>query len=280
MRINPGLVLLLLPLVCLILLFVAPLVNIFGVSFYHYEGVLDYRLPLTLQNYIHTFQSGTIRSTFLRTGMIALYSSILAVVISYPVSYYLSWSTNRRGRALVMSAIVFSLFASTIARGLSWIYILGPQGAAGKISEFLGLGIGSHVLHTEFSVVVGLTYIAMPFATLTMISPLQKIRPVIRDAAMMLGASRVETFLYITVPLSIPGITAALAVCLTLTLAAFVIPLMLGGGIVDMVSNLIFGRVRETLNFPLGSAMSMALLCFSIAVMYLSTVATKRLGRA
>lgn len=278
MKINRGFVLLLLPLVAFISLFIVPLMNILRVSFYHYEGVLDYRPPLTLENYAHLFRSVAIRLTFLRTLRIAVLSSTLAVAIAYPVSYYLCWSTNRKVRMFVMSVTMFSLFASTLARGLSWIYILGPEGVAGIIFAFMGR-TGTHLLHTEFSVIIGLAYVTIPFATLAMISPLQKIPQSIRDAAMVLGASKFETFIYVTLPLSIPGIIAGLAVSLALTLGAFIIPLTLGGGVVDMISNLIFGRVRETLNFPLGSAMSFALLMFSIVTLYIVTLVTTRLGR-
>jgi len=277
LKIDKGFLLLLVPLVAFLSLFAVPLLDTLVVSFYHYEGILDYRPPLTLENYVHLYQSRTIGLTFLRTGRIAALSSMLAVAIAYPLSYYLSWSTNRKGRIFVLSVTVFSLFASTLARALSWIYILGPEGVAGKIFAFMGLA-GMHLLHTEFSVIVGLAHVIVPFATLAMISPLQRIRPSVRGAAMISGATKFQTFIYITLPLSIPGITAALAVCLALSLGAFVIPLMLGGGVVDMVSNLIFGRIRETLNFPLGSAMSFALLLFSILVLYAATVLTRRLG--
>jgi len=236
-------------------------------SFHPYKGPMEVGEKFTFENYISIFTRSYLVNCIIRTIRIAACSSIVAVIMAYPLSYYIAKATSSIRRKILLFTIFFCFFNSTIGRGLSWYLILGSKGIINLILTSLGMQ-EIRILHSELAVEIGLVYVILPFAVLSIVPSIQKIDPSLRESALILGANEFKTFIHVTLPLSLPGISAALSTCLAITLAAFVIPMILGGGLVDMLSNIIYIRMKAVLNFALGGALSFVLLAASLITMY------------
>jgi putative spermidine/putrescine transport system permease protein len=116
--------------------------------------------------------------------------------------------------------------------------------------------------------VLGLLHYLIPISAITLLGTIQNINPRLSEAAQALGAPRWTAHLTVTVPLCVPGLLSAFLICFTLCLSAFVVPMILGKGKVLFVSNLIYARFSEIANYPSGSAVSIAMLVMSLAIIY------------
>ena len=122
------------------------------------------------------------------------------------------------------------------------------------------------MLSNEFAVTVGTIHWLLPFATMTLIGPIQSVDPALEDASRNLGANELKTFTSITLPLTFPGVTAASLLSLTLGFGMFVTPMILGGGLVTMLAKFIYDETVFGNNYPLGSAATIILLCLATVV--------------
>jgi putative spermidine/putrescine transport system permease protein len=125
------------------------------------------------------------------------------------------------------------------------------------------------LIFNENGVVLGLMLYCIPFVILTLLGPIKNIDPSFEEAAMGLGATELKAFLKITLPLSIPGIISAILLAYTLSISAFAIPIIMGGGKVWVMGNLIYTKFLESPNFPLGAAIAGICLLFALTTTYL-----------
>ena len=131
--------------------------------------------------------------------------------------------------------------------------------------------------YIECLVVAGLLHFIIPMAALTLIGTIQNLNPRLVEAAQALGAARWKAHLTVTIPLSARGILSAFLISYTLSISAFVVPMVLGKGKILFVSNLIYSRFSEVANYPSGSAISISLLVISLTIVYVvSRVAAPR----
>jgi putative spermidine/putrescine transport system permease protein len=144
-------------------------------------------------------------------------------------------------------------------------------GSAGPINSFMvATGIWPaprRLIYTELSVVLELIHEMIPFMVLPLAAVLERINPALREAAMNLRASRLRTFLHVTLPLSRPGIIAGTLLVFALSTSAFVAPLVLGGGNVPVMTVLMRETMFTTLNWPRGSAQSVLLVCLVLILL-------------
>ena len=123
----------------------------------------------------------------------------------------------------------------------------------------------------EIVVVAGLLHFTLPMAALTLVGTVQNVNPRLAEAAQTLGASRWLAHLTVTIPMCARGLLSAFLISFTLSVSAFIVPLILGKGRVVFVSNLIYSRFSEIANYPSGAALSLVLLVFSFAIVYAIT---------
>jgi spermidine/putrescine transport system permease protein len=271
-----GFFILIIPaLLLVIIFFLIPSLTLIWLSLHIYEGPMKFKEGLSLKNYVDIFTSPFYLECFIRTIEIAIISSTIATLLAYPLSYTLAKGETSLTKKLLLIIVIFIFFNSTISRGLSLIFILGPQGILNKILMFLGQK-PLEMIHNIQSVIIGLVYITLPFSVFSMLPSIQKIDISLYEMALILGASKVKAFIKIILPLSLSGISTAFSLCLALTLGAFVIPLILGGGVVDMISNVIYYRMMGTLNYALGSALSIILFIFSLLILWVSNKVIRR----
>jgi ABC-type spermidine/putrescine transport system permease subunit I len=123
-------------------------------------------------------------------------------------------------------------------------------------------------MYSEVAVLIGILIWCLPYVVLSLTGSIQSIDTALEDAAQSLGASKLQTFVKITFPLSLPGIALAALLAFVGGITSFVAPLMLGGGHVSFISNLIYNKVVVLSDYPFGSAASVILLSVSLMIMF------------
>ena len=231
--------------------------------------------PYTLVNYLELLQP-TYVGYFFTTFRLAAIAAIVALLVGFPIAYYVARTRSRRIRNVAIALLITMMFLSALVRVYSLELTFGTVGAMMPVLRFFEISTNSRA-YIQWLVVAGLLHFIVPMAALTLIGTIQNVNPRLVEAAQALGALRWKAHLTITVPLSVRGILSAFLICYTLSISAFVVPMVLGKGKVLFVSNLIYRRFSEVANYPSGSAISITLLVISLAIVYVvSRVASQR----
>lgn len=230
----------------------------------------------TLANYALVFGDSYYLAILARTMWMGLLVVAVTVLLGYPLAYSLARSRSR-WRGVLIAVVIAPLFTSIVIRALGWMIMLGSNGPLNR--ALLALGVVAEpvqLLYNLTGTVVGIAHALLPFMVLVLLGVIQKIDRALEDAAEDLGASRLQTFWRVIFPLSLPGILAGSLLVFSMAVSVFTTPAMLGGRKVAIVAITIEQQLRATLNYPLGSALSVVLLTITLAV----TVAAQRLTTA
>ncbi len=196
-----------------------------------------------------------------RSLWLSLLSTVLCILLAYPIAYYATRLADPRQKRYIYMIILAPLFTTAVTRVIAWTMILGNQGIVNTALVKLGLvDAPIRMLYTNTAIMTGLVYTMIPFAVLTIASVLENLDWRLEEGARDLGASPWQTFLRITLPLSLPGVSAGAILVFALCLSAYVTPALLGGGQIKVIASLIFEQFMRTANWPLGSAISCLLL--------------------
>ncbi len=223
---------------------------------------------LTLANYGGFIGDPYFRGIFVKTLRLALEATLVALLLGYPYAYFLSSSSGATRNTLLLIVVV-PLLIDVLVRAYGWLILLGDRGLLNQI--LLATGVRTEpvqILYTEFSVVIELLHEILPFMILPIAAVLEKIDPSLKEAGQSLGASKVQTFLRITLPMSVPGILAGTLLCFALSASAFVAPLVLGGGKVMVMSLLIRTQMSVLLDWPLAAAESIILVALTLIILF------------
>ena len=231
--------------------------------------------PYTLANYLELLQP-TYVGYFFTTFRLGAIAAIVALLVGFPIAYYVARTRSRRIRNVAIALLITLMFLSALVRVYSLELTFGTVGAMMPVLRFFEISTNSRT-YIQWLVVAGLLHFIVPMAALILIGTIQNVNPRLVEAAQALGALRWKAHLTITVPLSTRGILSAFLICYTLSISAFVVPMVLGKGKVLFVSNLIYRRFSEVANYPSGSAISITLLVISLVIVYVvSRVASQR----
>ena len=237
----------------------------------------------TFARYFTLFSDEFFWTALLRTLRIALYATLATIVLGYPLAYLLVRVVRRRGlKRLLYVAIIAPMFTSNIVRSFGWIIILGRQGIINNAMVSSGLiDRPISILYSEFSMIVGLAYVMLPFMVLTVASVMQSIDPAYEEAAQDLGASRLTAFAKILFPLSMPGVIAGSLIVFTLSVSAYVTPSVLSGGKKFVMSMLIFQQYDTVLDYAAGATLAVTLLVATLMIVtaYVALVERKPRGQ-
>ena len=252
------------------IILVAPLVMLLGVVFVFPVGKLlwaGFAVPRpTFEHYARLFHESLYLRILLRTLLIAGIVTLVTLMLGFPVAQALSRS--RGGRAVFITVcVLLPLWTSVLIRSYAWIVLLQRNGLINNV--LLGLGITSaplRLLYTEGAVIAATSHILLPYMILPIYSALRSIQPDLGRAARNLGAGATQTFLHVTLPLSLPGIFAGCLMVFILALGFYVTPALVGGPSTLMISTLISQQVLELLDWPFAGALSGALLLVTLAL--------------
>lgn len=252
----PGLYLLLFFLLPLAIMAVFSLRGGMSGDAYHTFTLDHYRLFLARPGF---------RRLLWNSGVTALIIASISVVLAYPLAYYLSFSAGKR-RVLLLTLLIIPTWTSYLLRIFAWRLILGSSGLLNSFLLWAGFveQASPILLYSRSAVIITLIYVWVPFVALPIFAALERIDPALLEASTDLGAPAWETFLRVTLPLSIPGVIAGFFFALIPTLGEYVTPLLVGGGQGAMYGNLIQDQFLRALNWPMGAVMSLAMLVVSL----------------
>ncbi|SFH62129.1 ABC transporter permease [Albimonas pacifica] len=212
-----------------------------------------------LDNWAEALTDAFYRDILISTLRIAAITTVVCALAGYPAAYFIARS--RGNKMILLLLLMLPFWISYIIRTMSWINILGVSGAIN--SALMALGVISepiNMLYNETTVILGLVHFLLPFMILNIYVSLEGIDTNLEDAATSLGATRWQSFLEVTLPLSLPGLAAGGLLCFVLGAGTYITPLVLGGPTDAMFANLVFEAIITQLNWPLGSALSLMLL--------------------
>ena len=200
--------------------------------------------------------------------LIALGSTVISLVIAYPLAYILSKYQNGKSSIIIMMFIL-PMWINFMLRVLALQMILANTGILNGILHFFGLPT-AHILYTRKAILIGMTYDYLPFMILPIYNAMCKIDRDLVDAAADLGAGRFDTFRKVVLPLSMPGVLSGIIMVFIPSISEFAIADILGGSKILLIGNVIEQEFSLTNNWNLGSGLSLVLMIFifiSMAVM-------------
>jgi ABC-type spermidine/putrescine transport system permease subunit I len=210
--------------------------------------------------------SRAIAGAIASTNVIALMVTALVLLIGYPLSYAFS---RARGLAfsLILVCIVLPYFTSVIVRTYAWMVILGRNGLINQV--LLGSGLVSEpvdLLYNRTGVVIGMTYVLLPYMVLTLFAAMKAVDHRLLQAAEGMGARPLTVFVKVFLPLTLHGITAGSLIVYILALGFFITPALMGGPGDVMMAMLIEREIELSHNWPVAALMTIVLLAITLAL--------------
>jgi len=209
---------------------------------------------------------------FWRSFMLALVTTAVCLLVSYPFAYYIA--TRRPGlRNVLLILVMIPFWSNFLVRTYAWRVILGSEGIATQISQVFGGG-QVRLLFTTSAVLIGLVYGFLPFMVLPLYASIERLDWSLVEAARDLYANGWTAFRKVTLPLSMPGVVAGSILVFIPSLGAYVTPAILGGARNVLMGDYIVSQFLAARNWPFGSALSIAVMF----VMLLATIFYFRAG--
>ena len=237
----------------LIVFFVVPMIVMASVSLQEGSLGTGYRLTWNFAVYGQVINEYLLQ--FWRSGVYALSVTLLALLFGYPIAYTIAFRGGRAKNILLL-LVILPFFTAFIIRTLSWKLILADNGFVLGTLKSLGLLDQSfHVLASPIAVISGLTYNFLPFMVLPLYVALEKIDPHLIEAANDLYASRLQAFLRVTLPLSMPGVFAGSLLVFIPAVGDFINADILGSRDTTMIGNIIQRLFLNTNAYPEASAL-------------------------
>lgn len=246
---------LLLPAVGVLALFLGAVALLFLHAFWTKDG-------LSLAYFRQILDRADYHEVFLRTVSIAAIVAVTAAVLAYPIAWLL-WRLPR-WRNLLLVVVLVPWLVSLVVRTYGWLVILGPKGFLNEALRWAGV-IQSPLplIFNDLGVVIGLTYVLMPFSVIATLSVLLQIDNRLEEASESLGASGFETWRRVVLPLSLPGVFTGIGITFLTSMGAIVTPILLGGIRQKMAGTQIYQEVVYNFNMSKASAWALCLLILS-----------------
>lgn len=219
----------------------------------------------TLEHYIKFFTDRDFLLILWRSLMIAVKTTVICLLLGYPVAYFIARSREKVQNALVL-CITLPMWINMLVRTYAWIGMLSEGGLIQKILHFLGLG-NVDLLYTEGAVLLGMVYNFLPFMILQIQTSLSKMDNSLLEASADLGASPAQTFRRVTLPLSLPGVINGITLVFLPAASSFFIPKLLGGGQYFLIGNMIENQFITVGEWNFGSAISMIMAVIMMLLM-------------
>lgn len=228
---------------------------------------------MTIDNYVRFFTDPDFLLILWRSLLIAVKTTILCLVLGYPVAYYISRSNEHTQRILVL-LITLPMWINMLVRTYAWIGLLSADGI---ISWGLRLiGIRTELLYTQTAVLIGMVYNFLPFMILQINTSLSKTDKSLLEASADLGADRIQTFIRVVFPLSLSGVVSGITLVFLPAVSSFFIPKLLGGGHFFLIGNVIENQFITVGEWNFGSAISMIMAVIMMLLMMLVRRIEKR----
>ena len=247
------------------LLVLLPLAMTALLSFQRFQHDTGVQPGFTLASYATVLGDSFYWEVFGRTGWVALLTTLICIAIGAPEAYVLS-RMRAPWRSVFLLVILAPLLVSVVVRAFGWSLVLGPNGFVNQFLEWVGIG-RVRMLYTPTAVVVALVHVMVPFMVIPVWTSLQKLDPMVENAALSLGASRGTVLRRVVLPQVVPGLLSGALIVFALSARARALPGRRGGRRRQMVAPQNKDEYLHELNWPLGAAIALALLVVNLVVM-------------
>ncbi|MAM20387.1 MAG: putrescine ABC transporter permease PotH [Acidiferrobacteraceae bacterium] len=270
------------PFYWLLIFFLAPFVIVFKISVAEsliasppfsplfdiaQNGALS--VHLVFDNYAYLWEDSLYVNTYVNSVRISTISTVLCLLLGYPIAYAIVRSAPTT-RFVLLMLIILPFWTSFLLRIYAWMGLLADQGTINNILIYLGLiNRPIRLMYSEFAVHIGIIYSYLPFMILPLYANMEKLDHTIHEAAADLGARPFTTFFTVTLPLTTPGIMAGSLLVFIPATGEFVIPDLLGGGNVLMIGRVLYNEFNANHDWPVASAVAIVLLLVLVIPMML-----------
>jgi putrescine transport system permease protein len=225
------------------------------------------RIHLTFDNYLFLFQDHYYAIIYLSSIKLAAISTLLCLLLGYPMAYFIARQPARR-RNLLLLGIILPFWISFLLRVYAWIGLLNTHGVINSFLQWLGVvDQPLSLIYNDFAVYLGIVYSYLPFMILPLYANLEKQDLDLQDAAADLGARRWQVFRDVTLPLSMPGVIAGSLLVFIPAIGEFIIPALLGGSDTLMIGRVLWDEFFINRDWPVASAVSVVLLLILVVPM-------------
>lgn len=229
---------------------------------------------LTLEHYKKFFTDPDFLLILWRSIAIAIKTTLICLLLGYPAAHFIARSSEKIQNILVL-CITLPMWINMLVRTYAWIGLLSEGGFIQQVLSFFGLG-NQELLYTEGAVLLGMVYNFLPFMILQIHTSLCKMDNSLLEASADLGANKAQTFMRVTLPLSLPGVINGITLVFLPAVSSFFIPKLLGGGQYFLIGNLIENQFITAGEWNFGSAISMIMAVIMILMMAAVRKAEKR----
>ncbi|WFR97376.1 ABC transporter permease subunit [Rhizobium tumorigenes] len=224
------------------------------------SGFIDNLRQLSFDNYVWLTGDPLYFKSYVSSVTIAAISTLLTLLIAYPLAYGMAQAPRTIQPTLLM-LVILPFWTSFLIRVYAWIAILKPEGLLNQVLLYLGL---IHepliILNTNTAVYIGIVYSYLPFMVLPLYSALEKMDHTLIEAAQDLGCPPITAFWRVTFPLSLPGVIAGCMLVFIPAVGEFVIPDLLGGSQTLMIGKTLWNEFNANRDWPVSSAVATILL--------------------
>ncbi|HBU99682.1 MULTISPECIES: ABC transporter permease subunit [Thalassospira] len=277
------------PYVWLFLFFLVPFLIVLKISFAMaeyaqppYSSLFDWieegvTVTLNFGNYLFLLSDSLYATAYLNSIRIAAISTVITLLIGYPMAYGIA---RARGsvRSILLMLVILPFWTSFLIRVYAWIGILDREGLINAFLLWTGIITEPLIMRqTEGAVFVGIVYTYLPFMILPLYSTLEKMDVSLIEAALDLGCKPWKAFLKVTLPLSMPGVLAGSLLVFIPSVGEFVIPELLGGPNTLMIGRTLWNEFFANRDWPIASAVAIAMLVFLVVpIMWFQHIQTKQ----
>ena len=231
----------------------------------------------TLDNYRFLLEDALYRNAYLSSIRIAVVSTVFALLIGYPIAYYIARSPEPR-RSILLLLVILPFWTSFLLRVYAWMGFLRREGVINN--TLMSLGVIDQplvMMQTDFAVYIGIVYTYLPFMILPLYANLVKLDDELLEAAGDLGAAPTVTFFTVTLPLALPGIVAGSMLGVIPAIGEYVIPALVGGPDTLMIGRVLWDEFFSSRDWPVASAVAIVMLVLVVApIMWLQSVQNRR----
>ncbi len=240
-----------------------PYIPVFDLSA-GWEGFTDFIAGLSFENYASLLSDSLYLASYLKSLEIAAGSTLILLLLGFPVAYGIA-RAPRRLQSVLVTLVILPFWTSFLIRVYAWINILQHDGLLNQALLVLGL-IHEPLawLSTDTAIYIGIVYSYLPFMVLPIYATLEKMDESLLEAAADLGCPRWKAFWLVTVPLSVPGAVAGVLLCFIPIVGEFVIPDLLGGSETMMIGQTLWTEFFANHDWPVASAVAVVLLCLLV----------------
>ena len=261
---------LLLPTLVLLLLFFISYLSFIIESFHELvPGLAMVGDAWTFNSYIRFF-SDPLYPSFLwesiwRSGEM----TALTLAIAYPLAYFTVRTRSNAARYIIMIVMLVPLLAGGITIAYAWIIMLGNVGLVNSVLKATGIiSRPIQFLYSWRGVIISIVHYLVPFAVLVLLGPIQNIPRSLEEAAINMGATKFKVYTKVIFPLTTSAVIETVSLIFALALSSFLFPLLLGGGRVKMMSNIIYERIAVSYDLPFAAVLAIMLLLVSLAAVF------------